>query len=298
LARAGYDVTNRSLSFLSSYANETDYLVWSEIVSRLNSLKVVSSQHPQIIEKINTFYKTNLTKFLAKLGWDFTKDDSYETLKMRQLVISTLAGIGEPTVLETCKKCFADFIQGLQDGANTTLNSNIRFSVFVSVIRFSETGEEFVMLKDAYRTVNEPAIRVEILKALGSTRDGLLLKQALDFAFKSGEVRTQDMDYVLLALAPGNSIVAWKYITDNWKTILSIFGNGGMGLLHGLVCYTIGGLWLKDEIADAKAFLTEHDDDVKTIRNGIKQEFEENEKYLEWFNRDRDRILEWCESCV
>ena len=303
LAKRGYDVTTRALGFLSSYEDESEYIVWSEIVSRLNSLKFVSTGSdcgPQIKAKIESFYKKCLTPHLVKLGWDFSQNDTYEMTKFRQLVISTLAGIGEPTVLETCRNCFADFVKTVNESADGTgvadfssLNPNIRLSVFVAVIRFSETGEEFEALKDLYSKVTDPAVRVEILKALGSTPDGLLLGQALDFSFKSGQVRIQDMDYVLLSLYPGNSILAWKYITGNWIKILSVFGNGGMGLLHGLVCFPLDGLLLPDEIKCAKDFLAEQEADVKTIRNSIKQEFEQTQKLLEWFNRDRERLIEW-----
>ena len=279
IAKRGYDNTSRVLTFLECYLDDPDYLVWGEIIARLNTLKFVWKKHPIVKNKINTFLLGALKPHLLKLGWDFSKDDTYQTMKMRQLVISTLAGIGEASVLDTCRRCFKNFIE---EPASNSIDPNIRQSVFVSVVRFSETGgEELEKLEEIYSDIESTEIRVEILKALGSTKDVGHLKRSLDFAFTSGHVRTQNMVYILTSTDDDNSFDAWTYVTENWGKILETFGKGGMGLLHYLVCAPLAGLLDPDEIEQAKEFIESHTTDVSSISNGCKSNFGEKPEIVE-----------------
>lgn len=299
LGKRGYDDTLRALEFLEYYENEPDFLVWYEIISRLNNLKFVWKDHPVVRESINTFLTRVLKPQLQTLGWDFKVEDTYQTMKMRQLVISTLAGIGEETVLNTCRKCFDDFIRDPSSPDNSALNPNIRLSVFVSVVRHSGgAGKELQQLRDAFSQVASLEIRCEILEALGSTKDPEELKKSFDFSFKSGLVRLQDMDYVLYNIDKSLTMNAWEYITKNWDNILETFGTNGVGggLIHWLVCAPLSNMILPEERHQVADFLEKHEKDVQSIQNGIRQVTERCEKLYEWYARDKDAVISWAMS--
>lgn len=297
LAKRGYDNTTRALELLDCYSDDTDYLVWSEIVQRLNVLKKAWISYPSVVAAIDNWLVDRLKPQLISLGWDFGKEDTYQVMKMRQLVISTLAGIGEASVLETCRQCFKEFVESPNE-LSSSMNSNVRQSVLVSVVRHSETGEEIDQLKNVYPLIQSPEIKVEILKAMGCTMDSLKLIEVLDYSFTSGYVRVQDMTYVLLMLDTDITFVAWKYITDNWERILKIFGNGGMGLMNFLVCAPLSNLSGDKELEDAKEFLENHATDIESIKTSINQQLEKINKDREWFKRDEKTVVEWAKKLI
>ena len=300
LAKRGYDDTTRALRFIECYQQEPDYLVWSELIERLNTLKYVWKSHPIVKQRINQFLVDALKGHLQELGWDFKPQDTYQSMKMRQLVISTLAGIGEPTVLNTCRKVFAKFVNNPEEPDNQSLNPNIRLSVFVSVIRFSETAEEIKQLREVFSRVQSPAIKVEILKAIGSAKDKESLFESFDFVFKSGYVRNQDMDYVLLSLDDNAHMLAWEYVTTNWENIKETLGPNGVGggMLYCVVCAPLSGMIDPKEREQASEFLEQHEKDTKSIRNGIRQVIEKREKLYEWLKRDEQQVTDWASNWV
>jgi aminopeptidase 2 len=296
LAQRGYDSTTRSLKMLDCYANESDYIVWSELIQRLNLLKSIWKNHSVVKEFIDQFYKTLLKPHLKKLGWDFTDKDTYQSMKMRQLCISSLAGVGEESILDTCRTCFKDFIQN-PDVHSSALNPNIRLSVLVSVIRFSNNGEELKHMKNIFSVVSSTEVKVEILKSLGSTPDSIQLIESLDFVFKSGQVRTQDMFYVLTMLHPTNHYIAWNYITSNWALLIELFS--GTGFLQQIICLPLAGLLNTEEMGNTLTFLDKHTEDLATgggITTAIEQTKESVSKLLEWYKRDEQNVVEWVKS--
>jgi aminopeptidase N len=293
LAKQGYDNTTRALDFLDCYLSETNYLIWNQIIQRLNTLKTVWRKHPNVSETVNKYYKRYLKSHLIDLGWDFTPKDTYQTMKMRQLIISTLAGIGEKSVLETCKKCFDEFVEN-PNCENSALNPNIRQSVLTSVVRFSKTKDEIFSLQEIFSQVESPEIQVEILKALGAVKDPDTLVNCLNFCYTSGNVRIQDMNYILFGIDPENYFVVWKYITINWDTLFSTFKDSGMGLLQVLICAPLTGLLDPKELMVAKEFIEEHLPELNNIKNAIQRQIEKVEKTIEWYNRDELDVVEWC----
>jgi aminopeptidase 2 len=294
LAQRGYECTTRSLSFLNCYENETEYLVWSELISRLNLLRNVWKKHSIVKRFIENFYITTLKPHLVKLGWDFSDRDTYQTMKMRQLCISSLTGVGEESTLNTSRNCFNAFVKN-PNLSSSSLNPNIRLSVFISVIQFSKTGLELQQLKDIFPNVTSSEIKVEVLKALGSTPDPVQLVESFDYVFKSGKIRTQDMIYVLTMLHEDNHIIAWNYITSNWELFMSLFGKGGMGLLNSLICCSLSGLLNPEELNSALLFLEQHSNELNEggIQQAIDQQKEKIYKLLEWYKRDEKNVTDW-----
>jgi len=289
LSKEGYHKTSRSLNIIHAYKDE-EYLVWNSIISRLNSLKFVWKNNDLVKIGIEDFYKKSLKKYVTELGWNPNECDTYQTIKMRNLVISTLAGIGEEKTLEKCRFYFSEFIKSIRNGDNDfKINSDIRFSVFASVVRFSENNNEVTQLIDIFNLVNSAEIKVEILKAIGCTRDKETLIKSLEFAFKSNIVRAQDNDYVLLNVDNGMVKHAWEYLCSNWDLIKKL----GNGIGKWTVCSILRTTILPEEQEYICKFLDNHEEDIKNIRNSIKQCIERNAKLYEWYQRDNDDVIEW-----
>ena len=117
------------------------------------------------------------------------------------------------------------------------------------------------------------------------------MRQALKFAYESGDVRLQDVGYILTRLTPQTAIVAWQYVTDNWTKLSTTFE--GTKLLYELIGLPICSMLSPDELADAQKFVELQKTKLANVRNSINQDIESVQKTLEWYSRDCQKVVEW-----
>ena len=125
---------------------------------------------------------------------------------------------------------------------------------------------------------------------LGDFNDTSLLTQTCDFAM-SPFVRTQDTTSIISSVA-GNPIgrdVWWNFVTKNWKTLVSRYGDGGHTL--GRLVKAISVSSEKKHLAQFKKFFASHDAPGAT--RAIEQVMERLESNAAWLARDGKAIAKF-----
>lgn len=99
LVQNGSNNTVESLKLIEAYRNETNYTVWSSIISSLAKLKNILSS-TDLLDKFNAYGRQLIKPISAKLGWDAKSGESHLDTLLRPLIINCLVSFG---CVETCK---------------------------------------------------------------------------------------------------------------------------------------------------------------------------------------------------
>ncbi|HEV7423827.1 MAG TPA: M1 family metallopeptidase, partial [Candidatus Paceibacterota bacterium] len=222
LAEAGIVPTTDALEFLSVYKNEDNYAVWVEIATGLGRLE-------QILARENS--KNNLNKFILDLfspimktlSWEKKSSEPYTDALLRSLVISRLGRSGDKKIIAQVKKKFM-----VMQKQHT--HPDIR-AVIYALVAFSGNMKEYKMLVKRYKEENLHEEKNRIGNALGYFKDKKILELVCTFAI-SKDVRIQDTVSILSSVGanPLGRDIWWSFITKNWKTMVSRYGEGGLTL--------------------------------------------------------------------
>lgn len=284
LASNCYHSVTRALNFVNVYSNETEYIVWSSILSGLHLVKNVWFDYKELSDYLDKMIYPMLMPIYYRLGWDAKENESYQDNQMRTLVINALSKT--TYVVNEAKTRFDRYLSGDMNA----LPSDLRGSVFRLLVRADDSY--FNKLMSYYDTVQSNEVQTEIIRALGSTNNQQLLVDAFDFCYKSGKVRSQDAFLVGVSASIGygqSRIINWNYIMNNWDTICKLY-KGGKFLLGRLIGNSVDSLYDEDTLNMAQKFLETHKDDTEEILNTLKQSFEKANKGMEWRNRDSQNL--------
>lgn len=282
LSEAGVIPTTDALEFISAYKNEDNYTVWVEIASGLARIE-------QLIAKTNAKsdfdrYVVNIFSPIAKrLGWDKTEGESHTTALLRSLSLSRAGRAGDIQVIREARKRFNLLMQ------NKSVSPDIRGAIY-GIVSTHGTKTEYLKMLKKYKTETLHEEKNRLGGMLGDFNDTSLLTQTCDFAM-SPFVRTQDTTSIISSVA-GNPIgrdVWWNFVTKNWKTLVSRYGDGGHTL--GRLVKAISASSEKKHLAQFKKFFASHDAPGAT--RAIEQVMERLESNAAWLARDGKAIAKF-----
>jgi hypothetical protein len=92
LALSGEAATPALLAFVENLQLETDYLVWSQILGSLATVKSVFSDNAAVSEGLKKFTLKLISSAVEKIGWESSAEDDFLTSQLRSLLILT-AGV-------------------------------------------------------------------------------------------------------------------------------------------------------------------------------------------------------------
>lgn len=282
LAEGGYIKTNNVLSYALSFRNETEYVVWSELVNGFNKIYNLLN-YPESENNFKNYCLSFLSPLANKMGFEKKNNESSSETLLRTLALSQAAFYGDKRVIREAKKIFAGRISNLID-------PDIR-SVIYNIIAQNGGKKEWKLLETLYKneTLNEEKERIGRSMAYFSTED--LLKNTLSFAI-SDNVKDQDAPFII-ALTWYNKKgreATWKFIKDNWPLILNKYGESGGLLLSKLVAILGNHTTLKD-LKDARKFFSKNK--APGAERTLEQAFERIESNIAWIKDDLKDIQKW-----
>ena len=142
LATSGYQKTSALLDLVSGFKNEDNYIVWSEIASRIGSIKSSWLFAPQEErDALKAFSRDMFAPVAHKIGWEFKADDDEVLQQLKALAFSTAGMNGDPEVKKAGLELFEKFAAGDLDA----VNPNIRGSVYgIGLVYGENDGEKEV----------------------------------------------------------------------------------------------------------------------------------------------------------
>ncbi|KAK6437018.1 hypothetical protein LTR95_006793 [Oleoguttula sp. CCFEE 5521] len=289
LAVSGDGTTTGVLMFLEGFSIETNYLVWSEVLSTLGKIRTTFSDDAEISQALSKYTLKLVTAATDNIGWTFNPGDDYLKGQLRALLLQTAGLVGHEDVVAESQKRFKAFV----DGDKQAIHPSLRSAVFK--ISTKNGGKEaYEAIKHEYITTTSIDGREITLQSLGQVQSAELAQDYLKFGF-SGGVAIQDVHSVGASLANNSKtrLEVWKYIKANWDMIYEKL-SGNMVVLERFVRMCLIKNSSVDVEKDIQAFFkdkdqTGYDRGLAVVSDTIKG----NARYKE---RDAEAIREWLKA--
>lgn len=227
LAVSGEGTTPAVLSFLQGFEVETNYLVWSEVLSSLGKIRSIFSSDEEVSDGLRQYALKLVTLATDNIGWEFSSTDDYLRGQLRALLISSAGLAGHERVVAEAQKRFKSFTEGDAKAVHPSLRAAVyRISV-------KNGGEEaYKAVQKEYLTTKSIDGKEITLASMGQVQSPELAADYLKFAF-AGNVAIQDLHTVGGSLGNNSKVRAtvWEYIKANWPMIREKLG-GNMVVLE------------------------------------------------------------------
>jgi aminopeptidase N len=199
---------------------------------------------------------------------------------LRSLVISRLGRSGDKKIIAEAKVLFKAMQAGEQ------IHPDIRGAIYGVIATHGGIKEHKALVKK-YKSETLHEEKNRIGNALGDFIQNEILCETVHFAL-SDIVRIQDTIGILSSVGanPYGRDIWLKCIKQNWKMLVSRYGDGGMAL--GRMVKAIGGSAEKKHLSDFKKFFTTHD--APGAKRAIDQVLERLESNIAWLTRDGEKI--------
>ena len=138
LATSGHQKTSGVLSLLKSFNEETEFVVWNEIITRLASIQSTwIFEDPAIRDGLEAFQRDLVSAKAKKLGWTFGSDDGHIEQQFKSMIFGSAGLSGDKTVIDAAKDMFNRF----RAGDKEAIHPNIRGSVFGMALKYGGKDE-------------------------------------------------------------------------------------------------------------------------------------------------------------
>jgi len=87
LALSGDAASPGLLAFVEGFQSETNYLVWSQILGSLGTVKSVFSGDADITDALKRYTLKLITPAVEKIGWESSPNDDFLTSQLRAALI-------------------------------------------------------------------------------------------------------------------------------------------------------------------------------------------------------------------
>ena len=284
LAEAGEIDTVTALSMAELYKNETNYIVWVELVTGLRTLAnlLVGSKS---YEPFRTYARGILKDAAERVGWEARKNESNNEALTRSLVLGSASYFGDKKVIMEAEMRFRN-----RDIA--PLSADLRSVIYGTVAREGRESD-YEELLALYRAEPLHEEKNRFLGALGLFGDKKLLARTLAFTM-TDEVRMQDRNgaFASVLLNPNGRALGWEYLKKNWERIGESYGKGNH-LLSRLVG-VLNRNTTREAYQDIKKFFKTHS--APAAERTIEQTLEQIDSNIGWLKRDGKKIEKYLGS--
>ncbi|KAL3427535.1 peptidase family M1 [Phlyctema vagabunda] len=224
LSVSGAASTSGLLSLVKGFESEDNYLVWSQVLTSLSTIKSVFSADTEITNGLKKFIVTLIGPAVEKIGWEKKANEDYLAGQLRALLIITAGFNGHTGVIDEAKRRFQLYLSGKD---KSVVSQNLRSAIFQVAIREGSTAD-YEALKNEWREDTSIDGKETTLRALGRFQAPELLSDYLNFLFT--EVAVQDVHTGAIVLAAGYRTRPglWKYIKDNFNDIKAKIGGNSV----------------------------------------------------------------------
>ncbi len=234
ILRGGNLDTLKYLDFINKFCLSAEYPVSESLVAHLSWLYSINYNKPlgEKVRETSIKFGINL---LTKLGWDAKKAESDTIRITRTGIIGLLGIVREPSVTKKLLSLFDLIKKGKGKKIDPDMLNNI-----YSAAALNADKTIFNELIELYKKASSLNEKVFILTALGKVNDQELLFKALEFQ-KSEHVRPHDSCIVSVSATynPISGEILFKWLKENWKTILKKF-DAGTKIANKHLCSLMG----------------------------------------------------------
>jgi aminopeptidase 2 len=261
LAASGYQKTSGILDLLKSFDTESAYIVWNEILTRINSVRST-----WIFEDEDT--KAALKKFQLQLcstkahelGWEFAENEDHILSQFKSLMFGSAGMAGDEKIVNAALQMFQRF----QDGDLEAVHPNLKPAVFaLALIHGGEKEYDTILAR--YHSAPTGEERNTCLRVLGRAKQPELIQRTLGLAL-SGEVKMQDVYMPIGGLRTHREGIErrWEWMCSVWSELVKRLPPSGT-MLSSVVGMCAGAFTRKEQMKAVGEFFKERDTKVRVI---------------------------------
>ncbi|KAH6699657.1 aminopeptidase [Verticillium dahliae] len=263
LAFSGNGTTAALLSFIQGFSKEDNYLVWSQVLDSIASVKSVFGEDEVIKKGLEAFTLKLIDEAVSKVGWDYPEGESYLTGLLRKRLILTAGVNGHASVTEEALKRWKAYVESPE---SNPLPPALRTPVFRVAVKHDPVKAVEVLKKEWFTTKSIDGKEV-CLSAISAARDTELVKKTiLPFLFNrsppapaSESVPSSDMHVLASGLGANASAreAQWQYLQAHWDDCVVKAGNNVV--VDRLVSTSLSKFADADKISEIDAFFAGKD---------------------------------------
>ncbi|KAJ1977834.1 hypothetical protein H4R34_003429 [Dimargaris verticillata] len=293
LMPAGISSTPDFLTLLQSVQGETEFVIWSDVSSRLTTIVSAWYEQPTAVQdQLAAFVRQLYSQQFQRLGWEKIDGETSFDTRLRSLVIRQLAGAGQPDVVSEAQRRFKQYFEDKNESA---IQSDILGTVFYAAIRHG-SGAEVNHVTKFYEETNVSDLKMQALSSLGAVQQPDLIVRCLDYAI-SDKVRNQDLHVLLMSLGLNRKArqATWEFVQKHWSMLTDRY-KASM-LYMGSVLKTA----TQEFASEAKAQEMEaffKGKDVSKLDRALSQSLERIRLHAAWVKRDQEIVKEWLDKHV
>ncbi|CAK7268956.1 Aminopeptidase 2 mitochondrial [Sporothrix epigloea] len=287
LATSGHQKTSGVLSLLKSFNDETEFVVWNEIITRLASIQSTwIFEDPAIRDSLEAFQRDLVSTKAKSLGWKFGADDGHIEQQFKAMIFGSAGLSGDETVIAAAKDMFSRF----RAGDKEAIHPNIRGSVFSMALKYGGK-DEYDFIVDLYRKSQNSDERNTALRSLGRAKDPELIKRTIAM-LSDKDVKDQDI-YMPASGLRGHTAgieALFSWLTENWDDIYKRLPPG-LSMLGSMVSISTSGFSKPEQLARIDAFFA--DKNTKGYDQALAQSKDMIRSKITWLERDREDVANW-----
>ena len=287
LAASGYGKTSGILSLLDSFNTEDQFVVWNEILTRVNAVRNTWLFEDEAIkDALKSFQLTLVSAKAHELGWEFKEDEDHILSQYKTLMFGSAGMAGDKKVQAAAREMFDKF----KKGDYAAVHPNLRGSVFAMCVRDGDESDWQALL-DRFHSAPTADERNTCLRTLGRAKSEPLIRKTLDLAL-GGEVKMQDIYMPIGGLSTTSLGVEmrWKWMQKNWAELVEKLPPS-MTMLSSVVSICVAGFTKKSQLEEVTKFF----DGVerKGFDRSLEQSCDSIRAKSNWLERDGDDVLSW-----
>ncbi|MBN8814898.1 MAG: M1 family metallopeptidase [Sphingomonas sp.] len=211
LARSGDQDFATYAATLDAVPADASPLEWSLVSGQLGSLSGLYGGTP-LNAQVNALTIRKLGPVLAKIGYEARAGESPLVTNLREDLVGRLGRAGDPEVLKRARAYFAR-LKTDQSAIPPAIRAPI-----LATFAANATPAEWDDLLALFKAENNPVVKNEYVRLLGSAKDPVLAARALDLV--KGDVLTaQQKPTILRAVAGGHPDLAFDFAVANAELV-------------------------------------------------------------------------------
>ncbi|KAL8294162.1 hypothetical protein RB597_008058 [Gaeumannomyces tritici] len=287
LAASGYQKTSGVLSLLKGFSDETEFVVWNEIIGRLSTVQGAWIFEDEAVRNsLEAFQRDLISPRAHKMGWEFSDQDGHIEQQFKAMLFGSAGLSGDTTIIATAKEMFKRYMAG----DKSAVHPNIRGSVFAMALKYGG-ADAYKQVLDFYRASSNSDERNTSLRSLGRARDPALIKQTLDLIF-SGEIKDQDIYMPLTGLRshPEGIEAVYNWMTANWEELVKKLPPA-LSMLGSVVTISTSSFTRQEQLERVETFFGAKDN--KGYDQSLAQSLDSIRSKITWVKRDAEDVASW-----
>jgi aminopeptidase 2 len=287
LAASGYGKTSGILALLESFNTETQFVVWNEIMTRVNAVRSTwTFEDESVKDALKTFQLSLCSAKAHELGWEFSENEDHILSQFKALMFGSAGLSGDKKILAAAREMFDRF----KKGDHAAVHPNLRGSVFAMCVRDGDESDWQALL-DRFHSAPTADERNTCLRSLGRTKDDKLIQKTLDLAL-AGEVKMQDIYMPIGGLSStAKGIEArFSWMKANWGKLVEALPPS-MTMLSSVVAICVSGFTNESQKKQVADFFS--DKDKKGFDRSLEQSLDSIQAKSGWLSRDRGDVEAW-----